>query len=51
MRSRLDREHETTDFPVLSSAGYDPDSVRAKLTLEEDLVLEDMDVDVYANGS
>ncbi|CAI5717705.1 unnamed protein product [Peronospora effusa] len=51
MRSRLDSVHEATGFPKLPSVGYDLDSVRAEVTLDEQFVLEDLGVDLYANGS
>ncbi|CAH0492763.1 unnamed protein product [Peronospora farinosa] len=51
MRSRLDSVHEATGFLKLPSVGYDLDSVRAEVTLEEQSVLEDLGVDLYANGS
>ncbi|GMF16953.1 unnamed protein product [Phytophthora fragariaefolia] len=51
VRARLDRVHTMVGMPVLPLDGYDPDSVEAEAAFEEQSLLKEMGVDVYASGS
>ncbi|OWZ14412.1 hypothetical protein PHMEG_00012116 [Phytophthora megakarya] len=51
MRNRLDMVHRAMKWPLADAVPYDPNALHDVATAEEEAILEDMGLDVYASGS